>query len=67
MRNRWIGWWSGRSEIDVPKAIGAVVVDGNGSDVVFDEADSVGGENGGVDIIVELANGDESLSGKTRE
>ena len=35
--------------------------------VVFDEADGVGGENGGVAVITKLANGDEGFSGETRE
>ena len=37
---------------------GAVAVANNGGSVVFDEADGVGGENDGVDVITKLADGD---------
>ena len=39
----------------------------NGGSVVFDEADGVGGENGGVAVITKLANGDDGFAGDTRE
>ena len=51
LQKRWIGHRSQRGEIYVPEAVGAIAVADNGGSVIFDEADGVGGENGGVDVI----------------
>ena len=55
---RWIGQRSQRGESYVPEAVRAVAVADDGGIVVFDKADSVGGENGGVAVITKLADGD---------
>ena len=67
LRKRWIGRRSRHGEIYVPDTVGAVAVANDGGSVIFDEADGVGGENGGVAVIKKLANGDESFAGETRE
>ena len=54
-RKRWIGRRSRRGDIYVPEAVGAVAVADNGVSVVFDKAEGVGSENGGVSIITKLA------------
>ena len=43
------------------------MVDDGGGSVVFDEADGVGGENGGLALIIKLADGNKGFSGDTRE
>ena len=58
LQKRWIGRWSRRDKINVPETVGVVAVADDGGSVVFDETDGVGGENGGVDVITKLSNGD---------
>ena len=53
-----MGWRSRRGEIYVPEAVGAVVVANDGGSVVFNEADGVSSQNGGVAVITNLADGD---------
>ena len=67
LRKSWIGWRSPRGEIYVPESVGAVTVAGNGGRVVFDKADGVGSENGGVAVITRLADGYGRFYGDTRE
>ena len=51
LQKRWIGHRSQRGEIYVPEAVGAIAVADDVGSVIFDEADGVGGENGGVEVI----------------
>ena len=67
LRKRCIKQQSRSGENYVPEVVGAVMVANDNGSVVFDEADGVGGENGGVAVITKLANGDEGFSGETRE
>ena len=67
LQERWIGRRCRRGEIYVPGGVGVVSVADNGESAVFDEADGVGGENGGVAVITELDDGDEGFDDETRE
>ena len=58
LRKMWIGRRSRRSESYAPEAVGVVAVADDGESVVFDKADVVGGENGGVAVVTKLAYGD---------
>ena len=58
LQKRWFGRRIRRGESYVPEAVGAVAVANDGGSVVFDKADDVGGENGGVAVITKLADGD---------
>ena len=55
LRKRLIGRRSRRGEIYVTEAVGAAVVANDGGSIIFDEADGVGGENGGVAVITKSA------------
>ena len=57
LKKRWIGRWSQRRERYVSEAVGAVAVADNGGSAIFDEANGVVGEIGGVAVITKSANG----------